>query len=251
MAKALTPDICVIGAGPVGIALATKAAAYGASVVLVDGLTSAANLARGPMPPTALAATARHAQSMREGARFGLAEAEPEIDFRAVLARVQKIMADAAPAVSVERLATLGVTAVDGQPRFLGRRRIMAGDTEIRARRYVLATGSSPVIPSIPGLEDVGYLTADTVYDLVRKPSHLVILGDDATALQLAQAFNRLGTQVTLLAEANVLPEEDPEMASVLLRRLRAEGVDIKQGVKVTAVERRGKTGRQVADPGG
>lgn len=243
MAKALTPDICVIGAGPAGIALATRAAAYGASVVLVDGLTPAANLALGPMPRAALAASARHAQSMREAARFGLAEAEPEIDFKAVLARVQKVVADAAPAVSVERLATLGVTAIDGQPRFLGRRRVMAGDTEIRARRYVLATGSSPVVPTIPGLEDVGYLTADTLCDLARKPSHLVILGDDATALELAQTFSRLGTQVTLLAEANVLPKEDPEMAAVLVRRLRAEGVDVRQGVKVTAVERRGKTG--------
>lgn len=243
MAKALTPDICVIGAGPAGIALATKAAAYGASVVLVDGLTPAANMARCSMPRAALAATARHAQSMRDGARFGLAEADPEIDFRAALARVQKVVADAVPAVSVERLATLGVTLVDGQPRFLGRRRVMAGDTEILARRYVLATGSSPVRPSIPGLEEVGYLTADTVHDLTRKPSHLVILGDDATALELAQTFNRLGTQVTLLAEASVLPKEDPEMASVLVRRLRAEGVEIKQGVKVTAVERRGKTG--------
>lgn len=243
MAKALTPDICVIGAGPAGIALATKAAACGASVVLVDGSTPAANLARGPMRHAALAASARHAQSIREGARFGLAEADPEIDFGAVLARVQKIVADAAPAVSVERLATLGVTTIDGQPRFLGRRKIQAGDTEIRARRYVLATGSSAVVPAIPGLEEVGYLTPDTLYDLARKPSHLVVIGGDATALELAQTFNRLGTQVTLLAEAAVLPDEDPEMASVLVRRLRAEGVDVRQGVKVTAVERRGKTG--------
>lgn len=243
MAKALTPDICVIGASPAGIALATKAASYGARIVLVDSLTPAAGLARGPLPRAALASAARQVQTVRDGSAFGMAEVDPEVDFKAVLARVNDVVASVSPSVSVERLATLGVTVIDGQPRFLGRRRLMAGETEIRARRYVLAVGSSPAVPQLPGLEEVGCMTADTVFDLARKPSHLVIVGGDAAALELAQAFNRLGTQVTLLSEDAVLSGEDPEMAGVIVRRLRAEGVEVREGVKVTAVERRGKTG--------
>jgi pyruvate/2-oxoglutarate dehydrogenase complex dihydrolipoamide dehydrogenase (E3) component len=246
MAKALTPDICVIGAGPGGLAVATGAAAYGVKVVLVDRSAPGADPSRSALPSAALAAAARQAQAMRSGPKFGMAEAEPEIDFKAVMARIRETAADAAPAMSPERLATLGVTVIKAEARFIGRRRLLAGETEIRARRYVLATGSSPTLPAIAGLAEIGCLTADTVFELGRRPGHLVIVGGDAAALELAQAFRRLGSQVTLLAEAPVLPGEDPEMAAVLVRKLRAEGVVIHDGAKVTSVERRGKTSVRV-----
>ena len=105
----------------------------------------------------------------------------------------------AAPAVSAERLATLGVTVINAEARFIGRRRLIAGDTEIRARRYVLATGSAPIVPAIPGIEEIGCLTSDTVFQLGRRPGHLIILGGSSTGLELAQAFRRLGSQVTVL----------------------------------------------------
>ena len=183
---------------------------------------------------------------MRTGDAFGIAEAEPEIDFKAVMAHVREVAAATAPAVSAERLATLGVTVIKAEARFIGRRRLVAGDTEIRARRYVLATGSSPVVPAIPGIEEIGCLTSDTVFELGRRPGHLIILGGSSTGLELAQAFRRLGSQVTVLEAATVLPGEDPEMAAVVVRRLRAEGVIIREGVKATAVERRGKTSVRV-----
>ncbi len=176
MAKVLTPDICVIGAGPGGLAVATGAAAYGVRVVLVDKgrlggqpgrrLTSTA----GPCLPR-LAATARQAEAVRTAGRFGLEAAEPEIDFKAVMANVREVASAAAPAVSPERLATLGVTVINAEARFTGRRRLIAGDTEIRARRYVIATGSSPVVPAIPGIAEIGCLDRrDTVFDLGRRP---------------------------------------------------------------------------------
>jgi pyruvate/2-oxoglutarate dehydrogenase complex dihydrolipoamide dehydrogenase (E3) component len=247
MAKVLTPDICVIGAGPGGLAVATGAAAYGVKVVLVDrGQTGGGNLNRGTLPSWALAAAARQAQAMRTGEKFGIAAAEPEIDFKAVMAHIRDVSAAAAPAVSSERLATLGVTVITADAHFAGRRRLIAGDTEIRARRYVLATGSSPIVPAIPGIEEIGCLTGDTVFELGRRPGHLVIVGGSATGLELAQAFHRLGSQVTVIEQAAVLPGEDPEMASAVVRRLRAEGVIIHEGVKATAVERRGKTSVRV-----
>lgn len=246
MAKVLNPDICVIGAGPGGLAVATGAAAYGVKVVLVDRGRPAGDLNRGILPSSALAAAARQAETMRTAGRFGMAAADPEIDFKAVMAHVREVAASAAPAVSPERLATLGITMINAEARFTGRRRLVAGDTEIRARRYVIATGSSPVVPAIPGIEEIGCLTGDTVLDLSRRPGHLVIIGGSAAGLELAQAFRRLGSQVSVLEEAAVLPGEDPEMAAVVARRLRAEGVTLHEGVKVTAVERRGKTSVRV-----
>jgi pyruvate/2-oxoglutarate dehydrogenase complex dihydrolipoamide dehydrogenase (E3) component len=246
MAKVLTPDICVIGAGPGGLAVATGAAAYGVKVVLVDKDPAGANLNRGTLPLMALAAAAKQAQAQRTGAKFGIAEADPEIDFKAVMAEMREVAASAAHAVSPERLATLGVAVIDADARFTSRRRLIAGDTEIKARRYVLATGSSPIVPAIPGIEEIGCLTGDTVFQLSRRPGHLVIIGGSPTGLELAQAFRRLGSQVTLIEETAVLPGEDSEMASVVARELRAEGVVIREGAKVTAVERRAKTSVRV-----
>jgi len=163
-----------------------------------------------------------------------------------VIAHVREVAAGAAPAFSTQRLATLGVTVIKAEARFIGRRRLVAGDTEIRARRYVLATGSAPVVPAIPGIEEIGCLTSDTVFQLGRRPGHLIILGGSSTGLELAQAFRRLGSQVTVLEASTVLPGEDPEMAAVVVRRLRAEGVVIHEGVKATAIERRGKTSVRV-----
>ena len=247
MGKILTPDICVIGAGPGGLAVAIGAAAYGVKVVLVDRrATGGGDLNRGTLPSWALIAAARRAQAMRTSAGFGIIEAEPEIDFKAVMAHARETVAATAPAFSAERLATLGVTVINAEARFTGRRRLIAGDTEIRARRYVLATGSAPIVPAIPGIEEIGCLTSDTVFELGRRPGHLIILGGSATGLELAQAFRRLGSQVTVLEPSTVLPGEDPEMAAVIVRKLRAEGVIIREGVKATAVERRGKTSVRV-----
>src|SRR5262245_15282833 len=123
MAKVLTPDICVIGAGPGGLAVATEAAAYGVRVVLVDKRLPGGG-DRGILPAAALAAAARQAEAMRTSGKFGLEAAEPEIDFKAVMAQVREVTASAAPAVSVERLATLGVTLINGEARFTGRRRL-------------------------------------------------------------------------------------------------------------------------------
>lgn len=243
MAKALTPDICVIGAGPGGLAVAMGAAAYGVRVVLVEKATPNG---RSLLPHAAFAAAARQAQAMRVDRGFAIAPVEPDVDFKAVLARIGNVAAGETPAYSAERLATLGINLIKAEARFVGRRRLVAGETEIRARRYVLATGSRATVPEIPGLRDIGCLTPDTVFEVGRRPAHLIVAGADAAALELAQAFHRLGSQVTLLADGPLLPDEDPEMVAVVARRLAGEGVTVLQNVKVTAVERRGKTSVRV-----
>jgi pyruvate/2-oxoglutarate dehydrogenase complex dihydrolipoamide dehydrogenase (E3) component len=243
MAKALTPDICVIGSGVGALAVATGAAAYGADVVMVDN--GAGNPGCDALALAALLAAGRQAQAVREAKNFGIAEIEPEIDFKLAIAQAKAVGADAAPDFSPERLATLGINRINGPANFAGRNRLVAGNTEIRARRYVIATDCRPIVPAIPGLEEVGYLTTDSVLDIGRRPGHLIVLGGDGWGLALAQAFRRLGSQVTLVADL-LLPDEDPEMVAVITRRLRAEGVVIRDGEKVTAVERRGKTSVKV-----
>ncbi len=243
MAKALTPDICVIGSGAGALAVATGAAAYGADVAMVD--SGAGNPGCDTLALDALLAAARRAQAVREAKNFGMSEIEPEIDFKLAIAQAKAVGAAAAPDFSPERLATLGVTRIGGTASFSGRNRLVSGNTEIRARRFVLATDCRPIVPTIPGLEEVGYLTTDTVLDVGRRPGHLIVLGGDGRGLALAQAFRRLGSQVTLVAE-QVLPEEDREMVAVITRTLRAEGIVIREGEKVTAVERRGKTSVKV-----
>ncbi len=249
MATVSNPDICVIGSNPGGLAVAIGAAAHGASVVLVDtdGLGGLGGRAGNrTLPLAALAAAARQAVAARDTAKFGIGTGEPQVDFKAVIAGVNEIVSGAAPEFTPDRLATLGIAVIGGPARFEGRRRLVVGEREIRARRYVLATGSAPVIPGIPGLDEVGYLTSDTILDLTRRPGHIVVIGNDAWGLVLGQALRRLGSQITVLTEASVLPHEDPEMSAVVMRGLRAEGITIREGVKVTAVERRGKASVKV-----
>lgn len=247
MAHILNPDICVIGSNPGGLAVATGAAAYGTSVVLVEnGAGGIASGAHRNLQFAALAAAARQAMAIRNAPKFGVSAGDPQIDFRAVMAGAAETVAGTAPEFSPERLATLGIAVVNGPAHFEGRRRLMAGDSEIRARRYVLAAGSVPVVPDIHGLEEVGYLTSETVFDITRRPGHLVIIGSDPWGLAMAQVLNRLGSQITVLMDTALLPDEDPEMAAVVARALRAEGIVIHEKVKVSAVERRGKTSVKV-----
>ena len=247
MAKVLTPDICVIGAGSGGLSVAAAAAAFGVKVVLVEkGRMGGDCLNYGCVPSKALIAAAKQADAMRSGEKFGIGRVEPEIDFKAVMRHVHGVIAAIAPNDSVERFAALGVTVIKAEARFKDRRTLIAGDTEIRARRFVLATGSSPVVPPIPGLDSIDYLTNETVFDLNRRPGHLIVIGGGPIGIELAQAFRRLGSQVTVIEAATVLAKDDPEMAAVVVRKLRAEGVIIRERTKVTSVERRGKTGVKV-----
>jgi pyruvate/2-oxoglutarate dehydrogenase complex dihydrolipoamide dehydrogenase (E3) component len=241
MAEVLTPDICVIGAGAGGLAAAGAAAAFGVPTVLVErGRMGGTNLNHGSVPAQALIAAARRAHALESAGRFGVKAQRAKIDFLDAHAHVESVVRAIAPNASKERLAGLGIQVIAGTARFTDRRTVAAGDGfEVRARRFVVATGSRPSIPPIPGLADAPYLTNETVFDLTQCPKHLIVIGAGPTALALAQAHRRLGAAVTVLdPAAQPLAGEDAECAAVVLDALAREGIAIRTGLAVARVER-------------
>jgi pyruvate/2-oxoglutarate dehydrogenase complex dihydrolipoamide dehydrogenase (E3) component len=238
VAEILTPDICVIGAGSGGLSVAAAAAAFGVPVVLIEqGRMGGDCLNYGCVPSKALLAAAKHAVASRRVPPFGITQQRAEIDFAKVHAHVHGVIAAIAPNDSRERFAGLGVQVIEGAARFTDSRTVAVGDKfEIKARRFVIATGSSPAIPPIPGLAETPYLTNETVFDLKQCPEHLIIIGAGAVGLELAQAHRRLGAKVTVLEAAVPLAPDDPECTAIVLEHLAREGVVIRSGVKVTRI---------------
>jgi pyruvate/2-oxoglutarate dehydrogenase complex dihydrolipoamide dehydrogenase (E3) component len=240
----LTPDICVIGAGSGGLSVAAAAALLGVPVVLVEqGKMGGDCLNYGCVPSKALLAAARHAAASRKLAPFGLYGDPAKVDFAKVHAHVHGVIGAIAPADSKERFTGLGVQVIAGAARFKDKTTVAVGaDTEIRARRFVIATGSSPAAPPIEGLADTPYLTNETIFDLKRAPEHLIVIGAGPVGLELAQAHRRLGSRVTVLEAATPLAKDDPECAAVVLARLAHEGIAIRSGVAVAKVAHAGDT---------
>ncbi len=252
MADALSPDLCVIGGGPGGIAAALAAASARKSVVLVErGAMGGADLAAGSVPAGALAAAARIHEALRQGPNLGVTGAPLQVNLGKVREHIEAATATAALACSAERLTAFGVTVLAGSARFADQQTVTVGEQAIRAKRFVIATGAVPVMPPIPGLDTVEAMTpSDGAFDLARKPAHLVVLGAGGYALQLAQSYNRLGIDATVVSESPALEGEDPELAAVLLDRLRAEGIRVRAGVRVvSAARRKGGVRFVVSDP--
>ncbi|ARE40926.1 Mercuric ion reductase [Rhodovulum sp. P5] len=230
-------DLCIIGAGSAGLSLAAGAVQMGARVVLVEGHKMGGDcLNYGCVPSKALLAAASQAQSMRKGG-CGIAGVEPKIDFTAVMDHVRRAIADIAPHDSVERFEGLGVRVTQAYGRFLNPRELEAGDSVIRARRFVVATGARAVVPPIPGLDDVPFLTNETLFDLKERPAHLLILGGGPIGLEMAQAFLRLGSKVTVVEAGRPLAREDAELSERLLAHLRSEGIRIIAEAQVRKVD--------------
>ena len=239
MADALTPDVCIVGAGPAGLVAAAGAAQLGLKVVLIErGLMGGDCLNYGCVPSKALIAAARAAQAQRSGAAFGIAPVEPRVDFGKVMDHVTQVIAAIAPNDSVERFERLGVRVLKEEARFVGRAELSAGPHRIKSRRIVLATGSRPTAPPVPGLADVPYLTNETVFANRTLPDHLIVIGGGPIGLELAQAYRRLGARVTVLEAADFLAKDDPELSAIVVARLRAEGVDLRAPIKIARVER-------------
>ena len=240
MAELLTPDICVIGGGAGGLAVAIEARSHGASVVLVErGRLGGEALNSASLPSKALVAAARRAHEMRTASAFGLANDQPRINARGVFDHVHEVIDGIAPTVSADHLAALGIELVAAEGKFVDPRMVEAGGKFIRARRFVIATGSRPLVPEIAGLGEVPYFTSASIFDNPRKLSHLVIIGGGPVGIELAQAFRRLGSDVTVVERATPLGRSDPELSDIALRRAREEGVNIRSGAAVTAVQLR------------
>ncbi|MGH6789176.1 MAG: dihydrolipoyl dehydrogenase family protein [Pseudolabrys sp.] len=238
MVERLTPDICVIGAGAAGLSVAAVAAAFGAPVVLIEkGKMGGDCLNTGCVPSKALLASARHAALMRDSAQFGVSAQNVSVDFQKVHDHVQGVIAGIAPNDSIERFTGLGVRVIRGRAHFTDRNTVAVGDDfTVQARRFVIATGSSPAVPPIPGLDKTPYLTNETIFELTELPKHLIVIGAGPIGLELAQGYRRLGSNVTVLEAAQPLAKDDPECAAVVIDQLMREGVDIRAGVKVIGV---------------
>lgn len=233
----ITADICVIGAGSGGLSVAAAAAAFGQKVVLIEKHKMGGDcLNYGCVPSKALLAAGKRAHAMRTASKFGIAPIEPRIDPRAVHDHVKDVIAAIAPNDSVERFTGLGVQVITAAARFIDKTTVVAGEHRVTARRFVIATGSSPVVPPIPGLSDVPYFTNETIFDNAAKLQHLIIIGGGPIGLELAQAHHRLGSQVTVLEGAKALAKDDPELTTIVLARLRGEGIDIREGALVQSV---------------
>jgi pyruvate/2-oxoglutarate dehydrogenase complex dihydrolipoamide dehydrogenase (E3) component len=232
------PDICVIGGGAGGLAVAAAAAAMGVPVVLIEKGRMGGQSLAGAVSSKALLAAAKQAAAVRSGARFGVRNVRSGVDFSAVTAHVRDAVAAVAPQVSSERFAGLGVRVIAGTARFKDANTAEAGDATIKARRFIVATGSLPVIPAIPGLADVPYLVPHTVCDLSDYPRHLIVIGAGGIGLELAQSFRRLGSEVTVLEAETPLRREDPECTAFVLDALAREGIRLLSGVRIAQVRR-------------
>ena len=242
MATLLKPDICVIGAGSGGLTIAAAAASFGVSVVLIEkGKMGGDCLNYGCVPSKALIAAGKAADAMRHANKFGIKAVEPEVDFKAVHDHVHAVINAIAPNDSVERFTALGVKVIEAAGKFIDKNTVEAGEFHIKARRFVIATGSSAFVPPITGLSDVEYLTNESLFEQTKRPLKLIIIGGGPIGMEMAQAHRRLGSEVTVIEGAKALGKDDPELANVVLERLRAEGVVIYEDTKVVSVERRSK----------
>ncbi len=244
MTTVLTPDICVIGGGSGGLSVAAAAAAFGVEVVLLEkGKMGGDCLNYGCVPSKAIIASGKQAHALRNGSKFGIADVDPKVDFRAVNKHIHSVIGAIAPNDSVERFTALGVRVIEEAGKFEDASTVVAGDTRIKARRFVIATGSSPMVPPIPGLDEVDYFTNETIFEQTRKPGHLIVIGGGPIGMELAQAHRRLGSDVTVIEAFSALGKDDPELSAIVLEQIRSEGIEIREGAKVSKVERRGKTG--------
>jgi pyruvate/2-oxoglutarate dehydrogenase complex dihydrolipoamide dehydrogenase (E3) component len=235
----LTPDLCVIGAGAGGLAVAAGAVQMGASVVLIErGRMGGDCLNYGCVPSKSLLAAAKLAAAWRHGPELGIHYQPPQVDFAAVADSIERVIARLTSNDSVERFERLGVRVLQDEARFLDPRTVRAGDKTIKPRRFVVATGSSPVVPPIPGLVGVPFFTNETIFVNRTLPDHLIVIGGGPIGIELAQAQRRLGSAVTVLDAGPILPHDDPELVTLLTARLTEEGIALKPAVAIAGIER-------------
>ncbi len=249
MEQRIKTDLLVIGAGSAGLSVAAGASQMGADVVLLEGHRMGGDcLNYGCVPSKALIASAKAAHARTTSAPLGIANQTPSVDYAAAMEHVAQVIARIAPVDSQDRFEGLGVRVIREYGRFLSPTEVQAGDYRITARRIVIATGSSPLVPAIPGLDRVPYLTNETLFDLRDPPAHLLIVGAGPIGLEMAQAHVRLGCKVTVIEGDVPLAKDDPDFASVVLDALRDEGVVIEE--RALAAEIRGEAGNIEVEAG-
>lgn len=253
MAEPLRPELCIIGAGALGIALAKYAQSLGANVVLVA--REAAESGDNPhlnLHLAALSASAGLVGALRNGQTMGLTSVDAKVSVKAVQERAARIVESAKAQDASYHLAANGIEYVAGPVQFVDQRAIQVGETQIRPRATILALGARWVVPTIPGLSEIDYFTPETLLENTRKLTHLLIIGGSGEAFTIAQIYARLGSTVTIVPQGDPLPGFDRETVNLLLADLRREGVRVLDGAYVQSIHPRAQgTGATVAHPNG
>ena len=234
-------DICVIGAGSGGLSVAAAATQMGASTVLIEKAKMGGDcLNYGCVPSKSLLAAAHAAASARKAKQFGVECGSVWVDGPRVYEHIRGVIAAIAPNDSEERFEGLGATVIRAPAKFVGPSEVEAGEFRITARRFVIATGSSPAIPKIPGLDHVPFETNETIFDRESLPRHLLIIGGGPIGLEMAQAHRRLGADVTVFERMTILPKDDPELTAILRDLLIKDGIRIIENAEIENVENSG-----------
>ena len=234
-------DVLIIGAGSGGLSIAAGASQMGANVVLLEGHKMGGDcLNFGCVPSKALIAAGKQAHAMRTGEKYGVSPVMPEVNYSAAKDHVHNVIETIAPVDSQERFEGFGVKVIREFGRFISPTEVQAGDTVITARRIVIATGSGPFVPPIPGIENVTYYTNENIFDLREKPEHLIVIGGGPIGMEMAQAHIRLGSKVTVIEGAKAMGKDDPEAAAVVLERLRGEGIEIVEEAQAEEISQDG-----------
>ena len=237
MTGTIKTDICIIGAGSGGLSVAAGAAQMGARVVLIEkGLRGGDCLNFGCVPSKALLAAGHAAHVQRHSDIFGVEPVTPKVDWKKVRTHVKGVIAAIEPNDSVERFEGLGVTVIQQPGRFTGPAEVQAGDTKIQAKYFVIATGSTAFVPPIDGLDRTPYWTNETIFDNDQPIDHLLVIGGGPIGMEMALAHRRLGCKVTVIEMAKALAKDDPEATALVLERLRAEGLDIREETALKSV---------------
>ncbi len=223
-------NLVVLGGGSAGLIAALIAATVRAKVTLIEkGAMGGDCLNTGCVPSKTLIRSAKIAHELRTADRYGIRSVTPEVDFAAVMERVQDAVRTIEPKDSMERYESLGVSCIAGEAVLEDPHHVRVDGERISTRSIVLATGATPLVPPIPGLDEVSPLTSDTLWDLRELPRRLLVMGGGPIGCELAQSFQRLGAEVTLIDMApRVLPREDEDVSALMAEALRGEGVDLR-----------------------
>ncbi|MTI03207.1 NAD(P)/FAD-dependent oxidoreductase [Roseibium sp. RKSG952] len=233
----LKTDILVIGAGSGGLSVAAGASQMGADVILLEGHKMGGDcLNFGCVPSKALIASGKAAYAQAHSSAFGVADATPQVNYASAMEHVRDVIAQIEPMDSQERFEGFGVRVIREYGTFISPTQVQAGNNVITARRVVVATGSSPLVPPIPGLDQVPHFTNETIFDLRDKPEHLLIIGAGPIGMEMAQAHIRLGCKVTVIEGMTALGKDDPEAAAIVIDSLRVEGVEIHEKEMVAQI---------------
>lgn len=231
-------DIAIIGAGSGGLVIAAVAAQLGYKVVLFEKHKMGGDcLNYGCVPTKATIAASKAMYNIKEAFKFGVFSTNPEMDFSRMKRHVKSVVDSIKPHDSVERFENLGVTVIQNEAKFINKTTVIANGNQYTAKKFVIATGSSPFIPPLQGLDKVLYLTNETIMELENCPKHLVIIGGGPIGCEFAQSYRRMGAEVTIIeTNSSILIKDEPEITKTLVQQFNKEGIKILTSTNVEDV---------------